>query len=220
MNDEFIHAIAGYASLVPLLCGLLLFRKAGAGIKYLTLLLAIASLTELIGIVLSAQKVSNLFLFHTYPLLEYLMFLLIYRLHFQSPKLKKLLWTSGVFFLLFSAFNSFFIQSLNEFNTYGRAVESLLLSLLALSYMVINLGSITPEDDKGQPMFWINTAVLIYFPLNLVFILMSNFLLHNFSDDFHRSLWNIHAILSLGQYVLFTIAIYQEWKSTKLPALS
>ncbi len=217
---EVVKTIASYASFLPFILGLLLFQRAEKSIRYLTVLLGIACITELTSKALAIRGISNLFLFHIYPVAELFLFTLIYRPHFRTARARNTLSGTAIGFLIFTLVNTVFFQPLHEFNTYGRSLESLLLSVVSITYLMTEINSMESVTKREQPMFWINTAVLMYFPLNLVFFFMSNFLWTHFSREFNNFLWDIHALLSLVQYLIFTIAIYTNWKSRKSPVLS
>ena len=125
-----------------------------------------------------------------------------------------------IVFLILTLLNAFFVQPIYNFNTYGRGLESLILVVISIYYLTSKIGQEALPHDQEKVMFWINTSVLLYFPLNMVFFTMNDYLLSNYSIAFNNSLWDIHAILSIAQYILFTIAIYTEWKRTKSPVLS
>ena len=220
MNVKDFISFAGYTSGIPLLCGALIFRVVPKPIRYLTILAGFALITEIISTVLAKENTSNLFLFHIYPSIEFVLFLLIYQTYFRSGKEQKALRAIGGLFLLFSIFNTLFIQHIREFNTHGRALECLLLVVLSIAYLQMKILKVGTPDSQDRSMFWINTAVLLYFPLNLVFFLMSNYLLKHIPDQLHITLWTVHAYLSIAQYLLFTIAIYTAWRRQKSPALS
>ena len=220
MYEEIIHALAGYSAIIPLLFGIFIYNRAPKIIRYLTILVGIAFITEVIGIVLSLWSISNLFLFHIYPVLELFLFCLIFRNQFQNQKAKKVMVWLPIVFLILTLLNAFFVQPIYNFNTYGRGLESLILVVISIYYLTSKIGQEALPHDQEKVMFWINTSVLLYFPLNMVFFTMNDYLLSNYSIAFNNSLWDIHAILSIAQYILFTIAIYTEWKRTKSPALS
>lgn len=220
MIEEAVKTVASYSSIVPFIAGLLIFRKSQKPIRYLTILVGIACVTELMSKALGVNDIPNRFLFHIYPVFEFTLYLFIYQIHFTTHKAKNILRLLGAFFILFCLVNTVFIEGLESFNTNGRGLESLLLVTVSISYLYSKIYTNSPPTDEEKPMFWVNTAVLMYFPLNLVFFSMGNFLYQNFSRQFNNFLWDIHAVLSFTQYVLFTIAIYLEWKKTKSPALS
>ena len=218
--DQLIQSAAGYVSIIPFVWGLFILKRAKATIKLLTLLIGLAFLTEHLSSFLANRGINNLFLFHLYPSAELIIYLLIYRLHFTGRQAVRALFITGLAYVLLSVFNTLYIQHLGQFNTYGRTLESLILSVLGITFLTTTIKNLGSHINKSHAIFWINTGVLFYFPLNLVFFVMSNFLLKNYSNEFHNSLWTLHALLSFAQYVIFTIAIYTEWKRTKSPVLS
>jgi len=220
MINEIIKPAASYASFIPFILGLITFKRGQKTIKYLIVLVALACLTESASNWMADHKIPNLFLFHFYTPLELILFLVIYRLQLHPELPSKLFLWIGVSCILLSLMNTIWLQPLHVFNTFGRGLECIVLIYLSIMYLILRIRSKNNFSFKEEPMFWINTAVLIYFPVSMVFLLMSNYLRENFSIEFNSFIWNFHALLSFLQYVLFTIAIYTEWKRTKSPVLS
>ncbi len=209
-----------YASLVPFLLGLFSFSLNSKPIRYLIGLSAVACITEFTGTYLALHNTPNLFLFHFYPPIELCLLLVIYSLNMRHAVPSSVFWSVGILFILFSVINTLYFQPLHVFNTYGRGTESFLVLGLAIGYSILHLGQTTGDRNQNRPMFWINTGVLIYFSVNLVFFFMSNFLLENLSQTFNYFVWGFHALVSLALYLFFTFAIYLDWKKAKSPVLS
>lgn len=209
-----------YASLVPLLLGLFSFSLNSRPIRYLIGLSAVACITEFTGTYLALQNTSNLFLFHFYPPVELSFLLVIYSLNMRHAVPSVVFWSFGILFILFSVINTLYFQPLHVFNTNGRGVESFLVLVLAIGYSILLLYRPGEHRNQNRPMFWINTGVLIYFSVNLVFFFMSNFLLENLSQTLNYFVWGFHALVGLVLYMFFTLAIYLDWKKAKSPASS
>ena len=194
--------------------GLAVFNKLSNSIRYLVFFSLVAGVTELVTYVLFINKVNNLLLFYIYPPVEFLILGLLYRKSLGKQYYSALNWTI-LFYLCFSLLLVVFFQSNNPFNTYGRSLENLLLVGLALLYFFNQLSYESEFPALSQPLFWINVGVLIYFSVNLLFFSMNNYLLKYFSLEENQAFWGFHAILSLFQYICFSLAILIEWKNKK-----
>lgn len=220
MISIIIKTVGAYSSIVPLLLGIRTFKVNSPAIRYLVVLSGIACITEVIAVYLGLRRIPNLFLFHFYPPIEFCLLLTIYALHTQKHVSKSIYWGIGGAFVVFSIVNTLFFQPLHVFNTHGRGLESFLVLGMAIGYSIFQLYSPMSSNLRSRTMFWINTGVLIYFSVNLVFFFMSNYLMENFSKALNAILWNFHALISFALYLFFTIAIYIDWKKAKSPASS
>ena len=217
--DIIIKAFSTYASFLPFLLGLVTWRRNARSVRFLVLLSVVACTTEMISALLAYQRIPNLFLFHFYPPVELVFILVIYGIELRESISGWVFRAIGICFVGYSILNTILWQPLQVFNTNGRGVESLLLVILSVIYTTLQL----KRDHglkSGEAMFWVNTAVLLYFSLNLVFFFMSNYLNEHFSQQFTSYIWNFHAGLSFVRYLFFTIAIYIDWKSNRSPVLS
>ena len=212
--------LTAYSSFLPLILGLFTFSVNSKPIRYLILLSAVACISEVTGAYLASQQISNLFLFHFYPPIELCLLLVIYSLNLRYVVPEKYFWITGMLYLLFSLINTLYFQPLHVFNTYGRGVESFLVLGLAIGYSILLLYQPSEDRNRNRPMFWINTGILLYFSVNLVFFFMSNYLLENFSQTANYFIWTFHALVGFALYLFFTFAIYIDWKKAKSPVLS
>lgn len=187
--------------LLPIGLFLSKYRHADRANKTLFYYLLFAGSMNLTAIMLSNYGVRNLFLLHIYTILEIVFFMLYFFFAFQDKKVKKVLGVIMVVLPILFVLNFVFLQSINEFNTYTRPLESILITAVSLLFLYKS-GFV--EDWLKQPSSWINIGVLIYFPTaTLIFILSNYFVFVSSNRELNRIIWDIHSILVLGMYLAF-----------------
>jgi glucan phosphoethanolaminetransferase (alkaline phosphatase superfamily) len=88
-----------------------------------------------------------------------------------------------------------------------RALESLLLtclSLLAFNYLLTRLEDVSLTSN---PVFWFNTAILIYFAGNFFVFLFMNYINNPVTNNMGEYL-AIHSILNIIYNILLSIGIW------------
>lgn len=190
--------------LIPIGVFLPKYTSASRDEKILFFYLVTAGVINAIGISLSNYGIKNLFLLHIYTILETVFFLLYFFFAFQNSSIRKfLLITAFILPLLFIA-NFLFLQSINEFNTYTRPVEAIMITAISLLFLYRS-GFV--EDWLKHSSSWINIGILVYFPAaTLIFILSNYFVFVTSNRQLNRIIWDIHSILVLGMYLAFAKA--------------
>ena len=79
-------------------------------IKYLSILLIIILLVEILGYYLPTKKINHQFLYHVYNPVEYSFLCYLYTSSFKNLSVKSFAFVSVVLFLLFCIWNLCFIQ--------------------------------------------------------------------------------------------------------------
>lgn len=173
---------------------------------FLAYLIYFMAITEVIAEILWWSSTNNLPLLHLYIIVEFALLGWMYHLYLYKLLGRYLIPLIIVAFCTFSIINSLFIQSIFTFNTYARAIENLLLILLSLAYFYKMLKELKVKYLEKDPMFWINSGILVYFSGNLFIFIFSNYILP------HKSLnmlfWSIHATLNLFIYTFYAIGLW------------
>lgn len=145
---------------------------------------------------------------HLYTIIEFVLIALFYHSFFGVFFSKKLIPIIIIGFVTFAIINGFFIQGINNFNTYARGLEGILiigLSLLCFNKMLIELDT---RDPTKQAIFWINSGFLFYFAGNIFIFILSNFIKR---DNYLLSLaWGMHALLMVILHIFIGIGLWQS----------
>lgn len=198
-----------YVLLFPIIISLIRYKYLKNELKFIWYFILLGTFFEILSRTLLYLKVRNTLPFlHLYTTLEFITIGLFYQRFFGSFFSRKLLPIIIITFVTFAIINAFFIQKINNFNTYASGLEGILvigLSLLCFYKMLIELDTRSPTK---QPIFWINSGFLFYFAGNLFVFILSNFIKE---DNYLLSLaWGMHAFLMIVLHFFIGIGLWQS----------
>lgn len=163
---------------------------------------------ELTSGIMSARNMNNLVFFHAHVYIEFIAITAIFFFSYDSVFWRVVSLTFLGVFLVFSIFNSFYLEKTDLFNSNQRYAEGLLIIIMCIGYYISLLKRPIHRYLEQQPMFWLASGWLIYFAGTLYLFLFSKELLA--VDSFH--FWEIHAILNIGLNVIYVIGFLKERK--------
>ncbi len=212
---DIILNLAPFFLIPPVLLGILNFRKHSGKLIFIYLLVFLAAFTFLISFVLWKKGINNLFILHFYTIFEFLLLSLYYYIELKGFIIKKLYIAVVAAFVIFSIANSVFLEPLTVNNTYARAVESLILISFSITvfYRIVKEARILKLEES--PVFWINSAVLLYFSGNLFLFTFSNYVL-TMTQGTGMQVWVFHSLFQNIYYTLITVGLWKARKNTKL----
>lgn len=194
--------------LLPTILGAVLYRKQPNTIKTLSVMVFILCAFEFSSYFLSLYSISNLFLFHSYAFVEFILISLIYYHIFKSPTLKRLISIFVIVFLSISVVSLILLESWKEFNSIQRSIESFLLVV----YFVIHLRKMIVQKKSPfvemHPYFILTSGFLIYF-LGTSFVF---FFANEFIGTSDLSYWTIHSLLNILLNIVYSIVL---WKASE-----
>ena len=106
---------------------------------------------------------SNQWLFNLYLPFQNLFFSAIFYSFLNQKRLKKLVLTGCVLFLVFFFVNLFFIQGVREFNNYSFVVTAIFIIIYSGLSLLQMVRSDSPKSLFKNPLFWISASCLIFF---------------------------------------------------------
>jgi hypothetical protein len=204
LQDIFFFCSA-WIVFVPFILAIVLFKRFTAAYRVLSIHIFIACAVELASYLMSLYRQPNLFLLHIYTLTEFLLLYLFYEIYFNRFYPVWPLRITAAAFLVFSVINSLFIQPVTGFNSYARAAEAFIMTVLSL------LCFYKLAQEHKPAVTWINTGLLLYFSGSFLLFIVSNYIL-SYSSKLNYHIWAVHAFLSLLLYLLITIGL---WKARK-----
>lgn len=195
------------STLIPILSGFFHYRNLNKPLRIVLFYLCGSLLINIAGSVLAANRTNNLPLLHFYTIFEFLAILLYYHYAFSNMKISIWIRILMIIFPLYCVINFTFIQSLNEFNTYTRPVEAIIIILFSSLYFS---GLYGEKEESGTSGRWIASGLLIYFCSSLFQFIFSNVVSVNTPHHLKMIIWNLHATFVLMMYIFFYFAIRNE----------
>jgi len=185
-------------------------------IRLLSLLLFISIITELCVEFYKCRALNYYIFYHFFNVAEYGLISLILIDCIDKPIIKKLILWSIPAYALASFYISSYIQPVVFFPAYGNNIEG----LLVMSWCIIALLSITPNDNRTifqRSSFWIILAFYLYFIVTLPFNGIFNPLMKNevMRTSAKRSFNIINSVGNCCSYAMMLVGLFfYKWKKS------
>lgn len=148
---------------------------------------------------------SNLWIYNIYIIPEYLFYLVFFCKVLEKERVKNIGWPLGLTYFLFGMVNIWFVQGIEELNTYTIIFGGLIAVVFAAAYFIQELNRKVPFPVQGQPIFWISLGVLIFHSVSLPNFIFINYLSRN-NLPLAIALFNILLLLNILMYSFYLIA--------------
>lgn len=201
--------IASSSLIIPVICGLFLYRNLNKVLRGALLYLMVALLFQVVSSLLVTYNVNNLPVLHLYTVVRFGFLSWIFIQLLDSSFLKRVIFANVFFLLFFSIGNSWLFQSLFEFNTNTLTIEGILLIIYSVLYLFQILRQLKIREVEKHFSFWLVSGILYYFAGNFFLFNLSNFLLEIEPFKFSEY-WHIHSVNLLLFYTAFTVALLQR----------
>jgi hypothetical protein len=119
--------------------------------------------------------------------------------------------TLVVLYITFGLINIFYFQQ-EDINSYTLWVTSIAVILYALYYFYWLIKELPTIKLHKLPMFWINSAYIIFFSGNLVLYVFTSYLANVLRDNFSMY-WLLHNLLGVVQAIIFIVAVSIDLKN-------
>jgi hypothetical protein len=123
---------------------------------------------------------------------------------------------SALCFTAFAIVNLTFIQQ-GEINSYSLALMSLTTLLFALYYFYWLIKELPTSQLQLLPMFWINSAWMIFFSGNLFLFVFTDYLINVLNNNL-LVMWNVHNILKIIEVFMIVVALWIDLRNIKSPS--
>lgn len=214
--DSVWYSVLVYLTILsPIFPILLLFFINGnysTKIKVSLLVILFSSLiSDVVCLVLSYNGINNNFVIHYYTLIAGLSFLFYYKSVINKKWMKYFFWISSISFILVNFLESFWYSDIYTANTIAFSSLSVLLIVLALLFFFYRMNVIQSRDEIFDYLFWVNSAVLIYFGSTIILTLFEDMII-NIPQEIYNSIWIIQLIASLAFVFMISKGIWTARK--------
>lgn len=153
---------------------------------------------------------TNLPALHVYTALQTVLLILVFRRHLGELLKPWAPWMMAVLFCGFAAVNAVYIDGINNFNPHARALQSIILLLVAISYLFRLLGDRALRRLTEESLFWVSAAIILYFSGNFLIFMASEPLLD--APGLLIGLYSIHSILNILANLLYILAFCSAFR--------
>jgi len=210
--DEFFFNVlcnvSFYSAFIPLIAAIINYKYIQKSLTSIFILLIIAIVVEVVGKLLREKGENNFFLFHGFTIIEFTLLSLFYY-NFFKKYFNSLFIIVLIFGFVGVAFVDYKINGLNDMDSFSGSTECLILTIYSLYLFYFVLQKLVFSNLLSQPVFWINSAVLLYFAGNLLLFIFSNDLLKTDLTK-HYLLWAvIHSFCNIFYNLFLTVGFWK-----------
>ena len=209
MNPDLLSTfvnISSFSIVIPLAIALFQLKTASREQLILTTLVACSFITEVIANLLWYQFINNLAVYNSYALVNFNLLFLLYYYQFGS-KTKKFMVFVQILFNILAVLNTLFLQKTSIFNSNLTTSAALVLIACALAYFYKLLKEIKYQKLEKNPLFWINSGVILYYSGSLILFLLGNVLAYP-SLEVALAAWGLNSFFNLLLNTAYSIALW------------
>jgi hypothetical protein len=163
---------------------------------------------------LSRKFNGNMFIYHIFTPVEYLLYCYYFLLNFSSKKIRKAILFSMPFFVLFSVISTIAFQKYYAYNSYSLLLKYCLLIIWVMLFLKELLIEKPVENLLRLPAFWVSVAILFHSAINIFIDGFANFILENEPGDF-KITYTIYSITNYILFLLLFVSLFVEIKNSK-----
>lgn len=206
---RFFISTSTYSVALPLIIGLLRFKRLQIIQRYILALVIFSILVELAAVFIGRfLHLRNLPLLHIFSAVQFTLLWLIFAKRLIPPFSKKSFLGILAAFWVFAIVCAIWIDGLYNFNAHARSFGAILIIFFCLCYFYQRLRKLDLENLEADPLFWIATGSLIYFSGSLILFIISNYILIN--EAMSISTWGVHGIFNIFNNLFFMIALWVQ----------
>ena len=200
---QYLHYVSVFSVFLPLILGLVAFKRLDDNSRVLVVLLVFAALAQ----VSSFYPRTSVVFYNLYTVLDSIFWgYLFYRnSHLKQIKILILL---TIFLQPVISLSLFMSVGISEkFFSELVCLNNLLLSLWVLSFFYERYLTEDIQALEKEPLFWFCLGILVYAPTSYFFFAFPE-VVRNRSNPMYLTLRSIHDFLNSCEYFIFAIGIY------------
>jgi hypothetical protein len=194
--------------LIPLITGLLLFRRLSADLRLLLLLFLIVATVEGYTFYLVMQSQNPYWVHHVYAPIEYALITTVLSSWQQREWVKKLFRLSIPPFVIFCLWDILGGGNLKDLNALTASIAYTLYVGMS-AYTLVNLDYENIRSTLGDYRFWIGTGLLVYSAGGLAYFSFHDTIVANYLIQ----IWIIHGVLNIVAYLLYSVGFVYQARS-------
>jgi hypothetical protein len=206
MKAAYVVAYASHASVIVPIATLFLLRDFRNTLVICVSCFLLASfIADTLSLIEATRGNSNLYIINTHLIIQFVLLNIFYSN--LLSRYKRIIYLSGVGFLLYFVLITVCFQGIEVFQTIVRPIDSALLILYS-SFYWYNLYVTQPTSElSNYPPFWFNLAIFGYFTLNLLPVAISYYITQPSNED-SMLIWSWHNLNNIAKNILFAIGIF------------
>lgn len=191
--------------------GLFYYKYLKKDYRFLLWYLVICLLTDISSRILGEITKNNLIIIVFFSLSELIFFTIFYQVCFFKRKVWPVI-IAGSLIALYIIWEIFSLWNVppTEFQTYSKTLSSFLIIFMSINYLLEKI----ERKEKNNNDIRINSAIIIFFSLHLIFFLPINYLI-NVPSFIKFYFWNANFVFTVIFYIFLIREIWKNGSTQK-----
>ncbi len=203
--------VSGIFGILPIILGLINLKYIKSYVVPLFILVFISLSVEMISWGFSQFSQNNLYIFHLFTVIEFTLITLFYILYFKKY-FKPIVFLILIPVFLIIAITEYTIKGAGCMNNITTSIESILFVSFSLFLYYYVMTKSLIENLFSSSVFWLNSAILIYFSGNLLLFIFSSYLAETEQENYFILWATIHSFFNITFNLLLSLGF---WKTRK-----
>jgi hypothetical protein len=213
MFFDFFQAFYYIALIVSAMLSFWLLPKSKQGYRWIAILVLVTFLNELLStIMLFYFKQSNNIIYHFFTPVEFGIYTIAFSKFLGKGFWRKIVIASFFVLVIAEILNTIYFQSLGQSNTNIMILVGIFLVFFSLVLFAKIKDDRIYDNLLNEGVFWINSAVLIYYSFNILVWGFHSIQIYNLVRP-PMFIYSINQVFSALLYLVFTYAIYLSWSN-------
>ncbi len=208
---EVLNVFSPIILVIGLSIGLYYFKSLNVIHKSITSYLLVMLCVDMTGRLFEYYNGNNLVVLLVYSLVEMMLFVYFYFKYLYKSRYVLLIGFSIIAAAYIVWELIYFSRDVKQFQSYAKVVDNFVIITLALVFLNEKIRN---YKESKLDIFYLNSAVLIFFSVNLIFFLPLNFILN---EKMGFYFWLFNLISTVSFYLYLTHLIWKNARITKHP---
>jgi hypothetical protein len=202
LNVPILAHAAGLSTLFPVVVGGLRFPVLNREFRILFFVFCLEAANASLQLILASRGINNLFLIHSYLLIEFVLFLLVFSRWIEGIW-QKILRQILVFFLLFWVLSHVFFEPFDQPAYYSSILSKVFYTGISI-VMLHRISSVSDRSIIHDGRFWMFSGLLVFASGGLMFSFLRSFI-DELPVDGLMAAYSIHWAISILTNLLYAI---------------
>jgi hypothetical protein len=203
---EVLATISVWFVVIPCVIGLFTKKYFKPGEIALLYLVAISLCTEIVDTLLIKYHLDNFYIYDIYTVFEFALISWFYVKVFPLSRL-----TNLIYVMVFIFFGVAVFEFLNK-PTIKEDIATTAESIFVILFTIFGFYSLLQNPVQSRviaiPLFWFNSAFLIYFAGSLFLFIFSAYIQRHY-HSLSRELYAIHSVMNILFYILISTGFWK-----------
>jgi hypothetical protein len=203
-----IVAIAIYAGFI--------YKSISSELRPFAWFVLLSGVVQLCSAILWFSKKNNLPLLHLYVAAGFVFLAMFYQKVLDGFVSKTVIQSIVIAFLVFTIFNSIFIQPLLTFNSYALTAEAVIIIILSISTYLFMMNDIVKKERLrlAKSLTWINSGLFVYYASSLLIFYVGDIITLWKASHLIQYTWVLHIFFSNVMYCCFFVGLWTRPRLT------